>query len=73
MEAGNARAGCNVEHWCERIARRRSARLVAVPLRDCAGAAFGVWAAEEGEPMGTTAAESLRVVVIDDDEDEGPG
>jgi LmbE family N-acetylglucosaminyl deacetylase len=31
------------------------------------------WAAEEGEPMGTTAAEGLRVVVIDDDEDEGPG
>jgi LmbE family N-acetylglucosaminyl deacetylase len=31
------------------------------------------WAAEEGEPMGTSAAEGLRVVVIEDDEDEGPG
>ena len=31
------------------------------------------WAAEEGEPIGTTAAEAFRVVVIDDDEDEGPG
>jgi LmbE family N-acetylglucosaminyl deacetylase len=30
------------------------------------------WAAEEGEPIGVAAAESLRVVVIDDDEDEGP-
>jgi LmbE family N-acetylglucosaminyl deacetylase len=28
-------------------------------------------AAEEGEPFGTTAAEGLRLVVIDDDEDEG--
>ncbi len=31
------------------------------------------WAAEEGAAIGTTAAEALRVVVIDDDEDEGPG
>jgi LmbE family N-acetylglucosaminyl deacetylase len=31
------------------------------------------WAAEEGEPMGAAAAEGLRLVVIDDDEDEGPG
>jgi LmbE family N-acetylglucosaminyl deacetylase len=30
------------------------------------------WAAEEGEPIGVPAAEALRVVVIDDDEDEGP-
>lgn len=30
------------------------------------------WAAEEGEPIGVAAAESLRVVIIDDDEDEGP-
>ena len=30
------------------------------------------WAAEEGEAIGATAAESLRVVIIDDDEDEGP-
>jgi LmbE family N-acetylglucosaminyl deacetylase len=31
------------------------------------------WAAEAGEPIGVAAGESLRVVVIDDDEDEGPG
>jgi hypothetical protein len=28
-----------------RVGRRRSAKLVAVPIRDCAGAAFGVWVA----------------------------
>ena len=31
------------------------------------------WAAEEGEPIGAAAAEGLRLVIIDDDEDEGPG
>ncbi len=31
------------------LGRRRSTRLVAVPLRVCAGAAFGVWVALEGE------------------------
>jgi LmbE family N-acetylglucosaminyl deacetylase len=31
------------------------------------------WAAEEGEPIGAAAAEALRLIVIDDDEDEGPG
>jgi LmbE family N-acetylglucosaminyl deacetylase len=30
------------------------------------------WAAEEGEPIGAAAGEALRVIVIDDDEDEGP-
>jgi LmbE family N-acetylglucosaminyl deacetylase len=30
------------------------------------------WAKEEGEAIGATAAEALRLVVIDDDEDEGP-
>jgi len=34
-----------------RVGRRRSARLVAVPLHDCAGAAFGVWVAQEGEAL----------------------
>jgi len=29
------------------------------------------WASEEGRAIGVEAAESLRVVVIDDDEDEG--
>ena len=31
------------------------------------------WAAEEGTTIGATAAEAFRLVVIDDDEDEGPG
>jgi LmbE family N-acetylglucosaminyl deacetylase len=31
------------------------------------------WAAEEGRTIGSTAAEAFRLVVIDDDEDEGPG
>ena len=31
------------------------------------------WATEEGAAIGVTAAEALRLVVIDDDEDEGPG
>ena len=35
-----------------RVGRRRRARLVAVPLRDCAGAAFGVWVAHPGEVLG---------------------
>jgi LmbE family N-acetylglucosaminyl deacetylase len=30
------------------------------------------WAKEDGEVIGATAAEALRLVVIDDDEDEGP-
>jgi hypothetical protein len=34
-----------------RLGRRRGARLVAVPLRDCAGAAFGVWVAQDGEAL----------------------
>jgi hypothetical protein len=36
-----------------RLGRRRSARLVAIPLRSCAGAAFGVWVALEGEELRT--------------------
>ncbi len=31
------------------------------------------WAAEEGKAIGVDAAEALRLIVIDDDEDEGPG
>jgi len=31
------------------------------------------WAKEEGSTIGVEAAEALRLVVIDDDEDEGPG
>lgn len=33
------------------VGRRRGARLVAVPLRDCAGAPSGVWVAHEGERL----------------------
>jgi hypothetical protein len=36
-----------------RLGRRRNAKLVAVPLRDCAGAAFGVWVAQEAEALRT--------------------
>jgi hypothetical protein len=36
-----------------KVGRRRHVRLVAVPLRDCAGAAFGVWVAQEGEALST--------------------
>ncbi len=34
-----------------KMGRRRSVRLVAVPLRDCAGARFGVWVAHEGTAL----------------------
>ena len=37
------------------------------------GERIRAWAAEEGAAIGATAAEALRAVVIDDDEDEGPG
>jgi PRC-barrel domain len=36
-----------------RLGRRRGVRLVAVPLRSCAGAAFGVWVAQEAEALRT--------------------
>jgi hypothetical protein len=36
-----------------RLGRRRSTRLVAVPLRCCGGAAFGVWVSLEGEELRT--------------------
>jgi hypothetical protein len=34
-----------------RVGRRRQAKLVAVPLRECAGAAFGVWVAQDAEAL----------------------
>jgi len=34
-----------------RLGRWRNTRLVAVPLRDCAGAAFGVWVAQAAEAL----------------------
>lgn len=36
-----------------RVGRRRHAKLVAVPLHDCAGAAFGVWVAQDAEALST--------------------
>jgi LmbE family N-acetylglucosaminyl deacetylase len=44
-------------------------------IRDVDGLAERIrsWAAEEGAQIGAAAAEGLRLVVIDDDEDEGPG
>ncbi|HEX2754762.1 MAG TPA: PIG-L deacetylase family protein [Candidatus Limnocylindrales bacterium] len=40
---------------------------------DRLAARIRAWAAEEGEPIGVAAGEALRMIVIDDDEDEGPG
>jgi hypothetical protein len=34
-----------------RLGRRRRARVVAVPFADCAGAPFGVWAAQEADAI----------------------
>lgn len=34
-----------------RLGRRRRTRLVAVPVRDCAGAAFGVWVGLSGAAL----------------------
>ena len=50
-------------------------RAHASQIRDGEGLAERIraWAAEEGASIGAVAAEGLRLVVIDDDEDEGPG
>jgi LmbE family N-acetylglucosaminyl deacetylase len=50
-------------------------RAHASQIRDAEALATRIraWAAEEGQPIGVAAAEALRVVIIDDDEDEGPG
>jgi len=34
-----------------RLGRRRRARVVAIPFANCAGAPFGVWAAQEGDAI----------------------
>jgi LmbE family N-acetylglucosaminyl deacetylase len=49
-------------------------RAHASQIHDVEGLAdrMRTWAAEEGAPIGSTAAEALRLVVIDDDEAEGP-
>jgi hypothetical protein len=36
-----------------RVGRRRHAKLIAVPLRECAGAAFGVWVGQDAEALST--------------------
>jgi LmbE family N-acetylglucosaminyl deacetylase len=49
-------------------------RAHASQLKDPAGIEDRIrqWAAEEGQAIGVAAAEALRVIVIDDDADEGP-
>jgi hypothetical protein len=34
-----------------RLGRRRRARVVAIPVSNCAGAPFGVWVAQEGDAI----------------------
>jgi hypothetical protein len=47
-------AGTGEPVWLiARVGRRRHARLVAAPLRNCAGAAFGVWVAQDAEALST--------------------
>jgi LmbE family N-acetylglucosaminyl deacetylase len=50
-------------------------RAHASQIHDAEGLATRIraWAAEEGERIHAGAAEGLRLVIIDDDEDEGPG
>ena len=47
-------AGSREPAWLvAKLGRRRGTRMVAVPLRDCAGAAFGVWVAQDAEKLRT--------------------
>ncbi len=50
-------------------------RAHASQIRDVDGLAERIrtWAADEGARIGVAAAEGLRVIVIEDDEEEGPG
>jgi LmbE family N-acetylglucosaminyl deacetylase len=50
-------------------------RAHASQIKDPGGLAERIrtWASEEGATIGVEAAEALRLVLIDDDEDEGPG
>ena len=50
-------------------------RAHASQIHDTEGMAdrIRIWAGEEGARIGVAAAEGLRLVLIDDDEDEGPG
>jgi hypothetical protein len=54
VEAIFVDAGSGEPAWLvARLGRRRSTRLVAVPLRECAGAAFGVWTAQSAAALKT--------------------
>jgi hypothetical protein len=54
VEGFFADAGSGEPAWIvARVGRRRATRLIAVPLRECAGAAFGVWVAQPGEVLRT--------------------
>jgi hypothetical protein len=55
--------------------RIEALRAHASQIHDLDGLAERIrrWAAEEGQAIGVTAAEGLRMVIIDDDEEEGPG
>lgn len=45
-------AGSGEPAWLvARLGRRRRARVVAVPFSNCAGAAFGVWVAQEADAI----------------------
>ena len=59
--------------WLE--AKRAALRAHASQIHDADGLATRIrgWAAEEGARITAAAAEGLRLVIIDDDEDEGPG
>lgn len=50
VEAAFADAASGAPAWLvARLGRRRQTRLVALPLRECAGAPFGVWVAQPRE------------------------
>ena len=54
VEAFFVDSGTGEPAWLiARVGRRRHAKLVAVPLRDCAGAAFGVWVGLDAEALST--------------------
>jgi hypothetical protein len=45
-------AGGGAPAWLiARVGRRRRTRMVAVPLRECAGARFGVWVSQRAETI----------------------
>jgi len=54
IEGFFADAGGGQPVWLvARLGRRRSTRMIAVPLRECAGAPFGAWVAQPGEALRT--------------------